>query len=241
MIIQRIDAAAAAFSGRYNAHLMSLEGLLRRYVNSPNMDSESVRLGVRFAITQMALLFVRVESVRFSEEILSVSRTAAGDEMDSSLEESLNVQVTRSVSSFASQVDRDASAIIKHFNDLSIRSVMFSRQKGWSRSASITATKKEFDKEVRYTFLDRSGKSWESLKYIKTLVRGRLLETHNESLLYAIAMSGKNKAFVKNTDEFHKSNNVRISITPSDKYDTYESVKSKLFHPNSNSFISEKR
>lgn len=239
MIIDRIDSYADGLAGRYNAHLMSLEGLLRRYVEQPNLDSQSQRDAFRDDLWFQSAIFSNDELSRLRTEFWATV-TPESHEHESFVRAS-EVALASVLDSFASQMRRDSDVIVKYLADMSLRINMTQRQRGWSRSASIVAVKQEFNSDIKYSFVDRSGKHWDSTRYIRTLVRGALLTAYNESLLYVAAMSGKNRAYVHNANTEHKAHGTSFLITPTGEGQTYNDIRGAIFHPNSQSYVSLER
>ncbi|NQZ53222.1 MAG: hypothetical protein HRT93_03100 [Piscirickettsiaceae bacterium] len=237
-MIDHINSVTKSFVDRYNAHIMSKEGLLRRFATSPTMSSEVTRSALRHAVWEVSNDFAREESQRLASQMWKLANYGT---LDDNFVDSATVTIADVMDSFHSQVRRDDHAVLKHFNDMSLRVGMMSRQRGWSRTASILAVKSQFDREINYSFTDRAGKGWGSLRYISTLVRGSLLNIYNESQLYAIAVSGKNKAYVKNANTGHKHHGMPFFITPTGEGQTYGDIRKEVFHPNSSSIVSSEK
>lgn len=91
-------------------------------------------------------------------------------------------------------------------------------------------------KDLSFFYTDKIGRRINSVKYVRTLTRDFMVGNYNDMLAGAAILNDINKVTIENPDEAHKDNGKTISIN-GDSDVNYFSIRTEIFHPNSNSII----
>jgi len=179
-----------------------------------------------------------IAAVAYSDAMISLDRDDQFSE-DDSLNSHVAEVVEQVNQSLTAQVHRDYNQAKKALRDVSLQVDMMTRSRGWKRSAALIAIRQQNSQEIKFSFKDRSGRSWASDKYTYTLLRSHYLSIYNEVYLYALTQGKIEVAHVKHEDANHKHNGLRFSIAPSETNESdYFSIAPSVFHPNSRALVS---
>jgi hypothetical protein len=257
MEVTHVDRLAQATADRYGAHLLALGGLFAKVIDGPNPVSEKARNEFRAEATDLTLRFALDESARVRRASKEVALSAVSDAQAAlgsaarALSDEQRMMLLGLVGDAAedvtarltAQLRDDVRTTHKRLRNFAIQVDMLRSQRGWSLAASIIGVRERNKGDVRYHFVDRAGKRWQSDRYIRTLVRGAYLTIYNEAFLYLLGVSGKTLARVIGPEAGRGNDGVIFAFVNDGKNEplpTYADIKPAVFHPNALNLVGAK-
>lgn len=156
------------------------------------------------------------------------------NEIESAAHEALNVVLN--TLNVASAVD--ANTLRKSMADLSMRVSTIMNTGTVSYPIALARARADMPMNVAFVQLDRSGKRWDSMRYVHATLRGFLLKLYTDSFVRALSVDGTDEAKVIHPDEKHENNGLVFSISgQSVSLPSYYSIRETVFHPNSRAMV----
>lgn len=242
-MLKKIDQITDGFLNRYSNDVLATEGVVYRALESP-------MAGSALEDAQMVQKVIRtIESFSYSE-MFSYTNNAVEELLadvfgEKAIPEVLLRAVKGTMADAVLKIDgqkrSDVRALIKHYRMVIVRADHLVRANGWSRKASILAVKQKNKVPVTFYSVDRSGKQWDSKKYVRTVLRHALLTIYNESKIFRMTLQGKKVAYVQNSDINHPAHGTEFRIAPDGQGNSYDDIKDIVFHPNSNAVVADNK
>lgn len=91
-------------------------------------------------------------------------------------------------------------------------------------------------RDLGFFYTDKIGRKINSVKYIRTITRDYLVKNYNDLTAGAAILNGITEATIVNTDIEHAEHDKIISINEQNTVN-YFSIRTEVFHPNTNSII----
>ncbi len=149
-------------------------------------------------------------------------KTTLDDGFVDDLAEMTNMAGLEVVKYITNQASRDASEVNSKFRRLSLEAAALSDANEYGHSTSLIGRI-----EGNASFIDRSGKKWNSSVYARTIIRHHLLNVYNEVYLLAAMRMGYK--------EVTTTGGITFAV------ERYESIRDEVFHPNSHNIIHLKK
>jgi hypothetical protein len=248
MRLSIIDLICNRAKDRNDFFLLGLKGLLAESLDSPRSVGSLASTTLRLKAKDLTNAYTLEESEILVKESASLAEVAYADAMrdmqrvgepSSFLREFVMEEVKQVLTSLSGQATRDAGQAERKLRSISMQVGMLLRQREWKRSAALIAVRSQQANQMKFNFVDRSGKSWDSSRYVFTVLRHHYVRVYNEVYLYAMAEYGKTVAYVKHEDPDHAWNNLKFGIlSNNDGLTTYAEIEKEVFNPNTRAFVS---
>lgn len=238
-MIEVIDLAVEGFLSRYDNDIMAAQGAFLHLLDSPSFGSQRDMSQLIYQTQYKTQTFgyrEMFEGVTHQAERL-MTLAFDGKVPPQTLTENVSLELGMLAEKLHTQKRADVQEFANHYRKIAHRANIVARTNGWSKRASVVASKEQLGLPARFTSLDRSGKRWGSRNYVKAHLRHTLLTIYNESKLFALSLDGRKTATIIHQDPSNKINKKTIRIVPNGRDTSYDDVKGKVFHPNSRAVI----
>lgn len=238
------DEASAHFRNKYVALLHGLTGVFARTLDAKDPTAPAARadmvvqaqsLGYRFVLqfsidAREALDDAVSRAIRDSGFEVSAEMVAEMDEYAASVADELTMKMYGVVAANVSTITREQRAIALQTSLLTTR--------GMTRFGALIQTRLGRVAELDYRIADRAGRKWASRDYVTNMVRHALLQAYVEAYVYILGKNGADTAMVVYDDPEHDRHGMVFSITgQTEEFPSYESIKDKIWHPNSTASV----
>ena len=244
MIAELIAGYAKECVTRYRAFISELSGELHRTLNSNSPTSPRARYDFEMRAKGLAKEMIRAESV-MARVMADTLITKAVGSIELSREDVLrlndakNFAIRQTLAGLEAQAGRDAYVPNNVLIRLAIETEMLSRTSRVTHVDALLRMKKTFGNDLmKFTFVDRAGRKWDSLRYVETMIRSLLLDSYNEAAMFAMSTRGINQAKISSPNKDYDG--MRFRFVENDVKGVlpiYSEIKSVIFHPNSHSFV----
>lgn len=236
--IEDVSQFAKGVAERYSAFSLSLMGLYGKALDgysplSVRARSTFARQASNEALTAAETLSEHLHKISREVSVQAISDVAGStlsiDEL-STITQAVLEAATAVSDSIYTQMKRDIATVENMYRKLVIKTGMMSRANGWSQSASFMAARQS--QNVRFRFMDRAGRSWDSKRYVHTAVRGHLLNIYNDVTLYTLTQNGEKMARLRDQNDVMDKYEFLIVSDGSNKTTYQDIINSGIIHPN---------
>lgn len=215
------DLQAQRAKDTYDGWLVGLRGVFALALEAPDPTTRQSRNA--FMARAKALGVLTIDRLREQARQIAADHDLPQDSVQFAIEQ-VKAQVTRDVSIAAESLRKLALEI--QFN------------KGVKENfttALIRACRNRVT-DLRFEYVDRSGKKWSGSSYIKTVFRHLAVDLDVVKSMEVIALAGSDLARLSYLDDAHENNGLIFSISGSTSgVPSYWDLKEAgLFHPNTN-------
>lgn len=242
--IDRIVSFSERAKVQHKAYILNLASVLYQTLDSIAPTSPKARYDYEQKALVLAGEMLAQEGVLIREVVESLVEQATdgirlSSQDSASIREASDFAVREALSALSAQAKRDINVPSGVLMRLAIETNMLSRAGNATHVDALLRMKKKFGGELlNFMFVDRSGRRWDSTRYVQTLIHSLLLNVYNEAVMFALATQGINQARVEspkkgfNGMRFRFVENNIEGVLP-----IYSEIKDLVFHPNSLSII----
>ncbi|MFA9261785.1 MAG: hypothetical protein ACEQSB_00295 [Undibacterium sp.] len=136
------------------------------------------------------------------------------------------------------QVNRDLNLLKLSMQRVSLEISLSAKAHRLSNRGALIEYRIGGNQGVDFMFADRAGRQIMSRKFVRSLWRSSLLSAYNETILFIASEHGIDRLFVTHPDPKSQFYNLQIAIGSAADLPTYSEIRSTVFHPNSDSYLS---
>ena len=244
----KLTEVAQSASQRYVSFLNSLRGLLSTVIRSDPSDMRT-RNQLRSAAFDIARTYLNTElqmmerdTVEAAESEYARAHYDAGVALTpfepiQAVQDSIDTHAEALETEMRAQIERDVSMLLKRHRDFQMEVQMIAMSENIDMpTAQFRAIMRHSD-QVRFFFVDRSGRKYPSQKFIRTVYRDAMLQIGNETYMITALQMGFQRVRVVHPEPGARANEVTFPLNPSGDEGGYTDIRGELFHPNSNSVL----
>lgn len=90
---------------------------------------------------------------------------------------------------------------------------------------------------LTFEFIDRSNRRWPSARHVRTLWRLAMVTAHTEAAILRADEIGLDELVVSHPDRAHGYSGSVLPLSDADFDETWDAMKTEIFHPNSHAFL----
>ncbi len=245
----RLSFLAERASERYLLVLQSLRGILAQALNRPDPSASALRSFIREEAIRIAEVFLESEHREIIANMQSIACLASADafrslgadvvrnESSGAVVELLDAQEKYLLSEIAVQLERDIAGLLKHWHMAALQIHRLERLYRLSREAAIARFRISEQQKLKFWFKDRHGRRYPSQKYVRTVMRGALLDLAVNAFLGVMADAGVSQLAVIHQDTKHSYFGLTVSVVDDGVDPFIEDVRDDVFHPNSEAWL----
>lgn len=236
MIIKLIDQLTEDFVARYKQDIRAAESVLFRAMEDVDFATSrgASKLARNIRGEYQALNDKKLAELLSNHKEVLIDHAANGDVLRPNMQRAIDRLVLETVQTITAQKERDHRELEKAYRNITIQARLIMNAYGWKPTAAILAAKKQNKGLTSYFALDRSGKRWDSFRYVRTAFRHTLLTIYNEAKIFSMNERGIGLfTAAHEDDESHPNHGMIFGILKSEEFPTYDEIKQDVFHPNS--------
>jgi hypothetical protein len=249
MIGNDLTAAAEAAGARYLSMVMTWRGLYAQALAGGDFATPRAAQSLKDQAYAVARSFLKTEEALLDEAFASIALRARRDALlDASAALGADSDAARTgelLSAFSHyalveitvQIERDVAHMMQRLRSAALVSEAAARAQAISRNAAQMQYRLRHGDELRFYFKDRSNRKWPSQKFVRTVVRGTLLETYNQVVMASLSEQRIDRARIVHPDASSRWQGAEITLAPNVDLPTYEEVRDEVFHPNSEAVL----
>lgn len=250
MSIRQDLALQAELAGRrYLSMVEAWRGVFSRAIASSDFGSAKAAGRVGEELYDIARTFIAAEQVLLEsardeialgarrDALRDASAAASADAAVERTRELLGAPLAHALREIAVQIERDIALVLKKLRAAALEVDLAARAQRIAFQAALIQFRARGGGELRFYHHDRAAKRWPSQKFIRSVVRGALLDTYNQAVMATLAELGLDQAVIDHPDPNHAFDGAVISLLPGADLPTYEDVREEAFHPNSEAVL----